>query len=690
MMTRRTEIHKLRNIGIMAHIDAGKTTTTERILYYSGRTHRIGEVDDGAATMDWMEQEKERGITITSAATTCYWRDIQINIIDTPGHVDFTAEVERVLRVLDGAIGVFCAVGGVEPQTETVWKQADKYLIPRIAFINKLDRIGASFFNAVRMIREKLGANPVCVTIPHGESDEFKGIVNLLNMTCRVYSEEDMGKTFEDIPIPEEILPLANEYREKLLEAAADVDDELAERFLEGEDVSVDELNRAIRKGTVECRLVPVFCGAALKNKGVQFLMDAIADYLPSPNELPPITGVNPQTKREESRRPSNDEYFSALAFKIISDPYVGKLTYFRVYSGTVAAGSTALDVASGKKERIGRILAMHANKCEDLKTAQTGDIVAAVGLRFTTTGSTLTDLKHPILFEQMKFPEPVIWIAIEPKTKADQDKLSLALARLSDEDPTFRVKVDEDTGQTVIAGMGELHLEVLVGRLTREFSVEANVGKPQVAYKETITGVGEADAKFIKHLGGRGHYGHVVMRFEPTEGETHFIFNNEASPSEVPAEFVRAVENGVRDAMEFGVLAGYPTTGVAATLLSGSYDDSDSSEMAFKIAASSVFQEGARRAKPQLLEPFMEVEVVVSDECVGEIIGDLKSRRGKITGIERRSDAQVVRAEVPLSEMFGYATRVRSLSQGRAVYTMEFSHYDQAVRSETNWKVAT
>jgi len=686
---RKTKIQNVRNIGIMAHIDAGKTTTTERILFYTGRTHRIGEVDDGAATMDWMEQEKERGITITSAATTCFWRDHRINIIDTPGHVDFTAEVERSLRVLDGAIGVFCAVGGVEPQSETVWKQADQYNIPRIAFVNKMDRVGASFKRAVEMMVDKLKAHPLVLAFPYGESDRFKGIVNVLDMNCRVYDDDSLGKVYQDITIPDEVLEQANAYREKLLEAVADQDDTLMEKVLEGSELSDAEIKNALRKATINCSLVPVFCGASLKNKGVQFLMDAIVDFLPAPSDLPPIKGINPDKNREESRKPDDDEPFSALAFKIMSDSYVGKLTYFRVYSGSISAGKSALNVGNGKKERIGRILAMHANKTEDLKTAYSGDIVAGVGLRFTATGATLTDIKHPILLEKIRFPEPVIWVAIEPKTKADEEKLATALQRLADEDPTFQVKIDEDTGQTVIAGMGELHLEVLVGRLTREFTVQAKVGKPQVAYKETITEVGEAEGKFIKQMGGRGHYGHVKMRFEPAPDGKDFVFVNESSPDQVPTEFVSAVEKGIRDAMESGVVAGYPTIGVSATLLSGSRHEVDSSDLAFKIAASMAYQDGARKARPCLLEPYMNVEVVVPDEFVGEVMGDLRSRQGKISGIDRRSDAQVIRAEVPLSEMFGYATAVRSLSQGRAVYTMEFSRYDQVKRTASGQKVS-
>jgi elongation factor G len=676
---RKTKLNNVRNIGIMAHIDAGKTTTTERILFYTGRTHRMGEVDDGAATMDWMEQEKERGITITSAATTCFWKDVRINIIDTPGHVDFTAEVERSLRVLDGAIGVFCGVGGVEPQSETVWKQADRYGVPRIAFVNKMDRIGASFDRVVDQIRDKLKANPIPIMIPYGEGDTFKGIVNLLDMKCRAYRDETLGAEYDDLPIPEDMLCAARSQREKLIEAISEHDDELIQKFLDGTDASIAEINRVLRKATIECRVVPVICGSALKNKGVQFLLDAIADYLPSPLDIPPIRGINPVSNREEIRKPNDDDHFSALAFKIAVDPYVGRLTYFRVYSGAIDAGETAFNVSANRKERIGRILAMHANKAEDLPTASTGDIVAAVGLRFTATGSTLTDLKHPIVFEQIKFPEPVIWVAIEPRTKADQDKLSTALQRLSDEDPTFKVKVDDETGQTVIAGMGELHLEVLVTRLTREFSVEASVGKPQVSYKETITETGEAEGKFIKQLGGRGQYGHVVMRFQPTNDGSDFLFENRSRPDQVPYEYIKAVEKGVRDAMESGVVAGYPLIGVHATLLSGSFHEVDSSDLAFKIAASLAFQEGARKAKPCLLEPYMNVEVKSPDESIGEVMGDLKARRGKITGHDHRADGQIIRAEVPLSEMFGYATRVRSLTQGRALYTMEFARFDMA-----------
>jgi len=678
-MVQKTDIKTLRNIGIMAHIDAGKTTTTERILFYTGKTHRMGEVDEGAAVMDWMEQEKERGITITSAATTCFWRNHRINIIDTPGHVDFTAEVERSLRVLDGAVGVFCAVGGVEPQSETVWRQADQYHIPRIAFINKMDRLGANFDRAVQMMRDKLKANPVLLAFPYGEGDNFSGIINLLDMTCRIYDEDSLGAEFEDVPIPEDALERANAEREKLVEAISEQDDKLIEKFLNGEEITLDEINAALRKATIKCDVVPVLCGASLKNKGVQFLLDAIVDYLPAPSDLPPVIGHHPDSGKEESRAPRDNDPFAALAFKVMSDTYVGRLTYIRVYSGTISAGQTALDISSGKKERFGRLLSMHANKTEDLKTASAGDIVAVVGLRFATTGSTLTDMKHPVLLEKIKFPEPVIWVAIEPKTKADQDKLSDALQRLADEDPTFQVKVDEDTGQTVIAGMGELHLEVLVGRLTREFKVAANIGKPQVAYKETITTSAEVTGKFIKQLGGKGHYGHVVMRFEPLdEDDVDFEFVNESKGNEIPPEFVKHVEKGVRGAMESGVLAGYPTIGIKATLLSGSYHEVDSSDVAFKIAGSNAYQEAARKANPVLLEPFMRVEIVSPPEFIGEIMGDLRSRRGKVTGNDVRGDLRVVQAEVPLSEMFGYATKLRNLSQGRAVYTMEFSHYDQ------------
>ncbi len=678
-MVHKTDIKTLRNIGIMAHIDAGKTTTTERILFYTGKTHRMGEVDEGAAVMDWMEQEKERGITITSAATTCFWRDHRINIIDTPGHVDFTAEVERSLRVLDGAIGIFCAVGGVEPQSETVWRQADQYHIPRMAFINKMDRLGADFDRAVRMMRDKLKTNPVLLSLPYGEGDSFKGIINLLEMTCRIYDEDSLGARFEDVDIPEDALERAKKEREKLLEAVSEQDDKLIAKFIEGEEITLEEIKSALRKATIACDVVPVLCGASLKNKGVQFLLDSIVDYLPAPSDLPPVVGLHPDSGKEETRAPEDEEPFSALAFKVMSDTYVGRLTYIRVYSGEISAGQTALEISSGKKERFGRLLSMHANKTEDLKTASAGDIVAVVGLRFATTGSTLTDLKHPIILERIRFPEPVIWVAIEPKTKADQDKLADALQRLADEDPTFQVKIDEDTGQTVIAGMGELHLEVLVGRLMREFKVGANVGKPQVAYKETITRPAVATGKFIKQLGGKGHYGHVEMRFDPLGDEDQdFEFVNKSKQNEVPSEFVKHVEKGVRDAMESGILAGYPTIRVKATLLSGSYHEVDSSEVAFKIAGSNAYNEAARKANPVLLEPFMKVEIVGPAEFIGEIMGDLRSRRGKVTGNDIRGDLRVIQAEVPLSEMFGYATRVRSLSQGRAVYSMEFSHFDK------------
>ena len=669
-------LEKTRNIGIMAHIDAGKTTTTERILYYTGRTHRIGEVDEGAAVMDWMELEKERGITITSAATTIYWNDHRINIIDTPGHVDFTVEVERSLRVLDGAIALFCAVGGVEPQSETVWRQADKYGVPRIAYINKMDRVGADFFAAVDTIRKKLGANAIPIQIPMMTGDLFTGIINLINMKARIYDEESLGANFYDEEIPQALMPLAMKTREELLENLSDYDDELMGKFINNEPIAEAEINRALRKATLDLKVFPVLCGSSFKNKGVQKLLDAVVDYLPSPIDLPPVDGIEPHTGKKISLNSSPDEPFSGLVFKIITDPYVGKLAYFRVYSGKLKAGSYVYNSAKDKNERISRLLLMHSNKKNDIREAQAGDIVAGVGFKFTSTGDTICDKDHPIILEQMIFPEPVISIAIEPKTKADQDKLSNALARLADEDPTFKLKQDEETGQTIISGMGELHLEILIDRMMREFSVSANVGKPQVSYKETITKSVEAEGRFVRQTGGRGQYGHVKLRVEPLPAGTGFKFENELVGGVVPKEFIPAVEKGVKEALENGVLAGYPAVDIKAVLIDGSYHEVDSSELAFRIAGSMALQEGLRKASPVLLEPVMDVEVVVPEEYLGEIIGDLQSRRGKIEGIAQRPDAKLVAGEVPLSEMFGYATKLRSLSQGRAVYSMQFAHY--------------
>lgn len=673
---------KIRNIGIMAHIDAGKTTTTERILFYSGRTHRIGEVHDGAATMDWMEQEKERGITITSAATTVKWRDAEINIIDTPGHVDFTVEVERSLRVLDGAVALFCAVGGVEPQSETVWRQADKYNVPRIAFVNKMDRVGADFFNVVEMMRKRLGANPLPLHIPIGSGEMFTGLVDLVEMKAVLYNESSLGKLYEEAEIPKDLIDQANEYHTNILESVADYDEELMMKYLEGEEISVAELKSAIRKATIDGKIQPVLCGSAFKNKGVQRLMDAIVDYLPSPLDKGEIVGTNPRTGEDLTRKPLDDAPFSALAFKIQTDPYVGRLTYVRVYSGELHSGSYVQNVNADKKERVARILRMHANHREDIETARSGDIVAIVGLKHTRTGDTLSDPKHPILLESMHFPEPVISVAVEPKTKADQDKLSQSLAKLSDEDPTFRIRTDEETGQTIISGMGELHLEIIIDRLLREFKVGANIGQPQVAYKETITQKVEAEGKFVRQSGGRGQYGHVKIEMEPNEPGKGFEFIDAIVGGVIPREFIPAVKAGIEDAMKNGVLAGYPVEDVKVRLFDGSYHEVDSSEMAFKIAGSMAFQEGAKKAKPVLLEPIFNIEIVVPEEYLGDVIGDLNSRRGRISGILPRKDAQVVTGVVPLSEMFGYATQLRSITQGRAVYTMQFSHYEQVPES--------
>jgi len=669
-------LEKTRNIGIMAHIDAGKTTTTERILYYAGRTHRIGEVDDGAAVMDWMDLEKERGITITSAATTIYWNDHRINIIDTPGHVDFTVEVERSLRVLDGAIALFCSVGGVEPQSETVWRQADKYRVPRIAYVNKMDRAGADFFRAVDMMRKRLGANAVPIQIPIMTGDLFTGIIDIIGMTARTFNEESLGVEFYDDKIPDSLLPLARKIREELLENLSDYDDELLGKFINNEPIEIDEINKALRKATLDLKVFPVMCGSSFKNKGVQKLLDAVVDYLPSPLDLPPVDGIEPQTKKKISRKPSPDEPFSALVFKIITDPYVGKLTYFRVYSGEMKAGSYIYNSSTDKNERVSRLLLMHSNKKNDLREITTGDIVAGVGFKNTSTGDTICDKDQPIILEQMVFPEPVIAIAIEPKTKADQEKLANAMARLAEEDPTFKIKQDQETGQTIISGMGELHLEIIIDRMVREFKVAANVGKPQVAYKETITKTVQCEARFVRQTGGHGQYGHVKLRLEPTESGTGYVFESEITGGTIPHEYIPAVEQGIKEALDNGIVAGYPTVDVKAILIDGSYHEVDSSEMAFKIAGSMAFQDGARKASPVLLEPVMDVEVVVPEEYLGDIIGDLQSRRGKIEGIAQRPDAKLVAGEVPLSEMFGYATRLRSLSQGRAVYSMQFSHY--------------
>ncbi|MBI3128298.1 MAG: elongation factor G [Candidatus Tectomicrobia bacterium] len=681
-MPREVALERVRNIGIMAHIDAGKTTTTERVLYYTGRTHKMGEVHEGAATMDWMAQEQERGITITSAATTCRWREHTINIIDTPGHVDFTAEVERSLRVLDGAVAVFCAVGGVEPQSETVWRQAEKYGVPRIVFINKMDRTGADFFAVVEQIEKRLAAAPLPVQIPVGEEENFVGMVDLLSMKARIFTDP-MGATFEERDVPAEAADKAAEWREKLVEALAMTDESLMERYLEGEDLPVEDLKAAIRKTTLAGEGVPVLCGAAFKNKGVQLLLDAIVDYLPSPLDLPPVKGKMSADELEAGktppeRKPSDDEPFSAIAFKVMTDPYVGQLVFLRVYSGVLTAGSSVLNTITGREERVGRLMRMHANKREEIKEARAGDIVAALGLRQAKTGHTLCAAAHPILLESIDFPEPVISIAIEPKTKADQDKLGTSLARLADEDPTFRVRTDEETSQTILSGMGELHLEILVDRLTREFGVAANVGKPQVAYRETIRAEAHARGRFVRQTGGRGQYGDVELTVKPLVAGTGFQFVNKIVGGVIPREYIPAVEQGVREAMENGILAGFPMVDVEVTLHDGSYHDVDSSEMAFKIAGSMGFKEAVKKARPVLLEPIMDVEAVCPAEFLGDIIGDLTSRRGRIREMTERAGAKVVAAWVPLSEMFGYATDIRSMTQGRATYTMQFGRYEE------------
>ncbi len=677
------ELSKTRNIGIMAHIDAGKTTTTERILYYAGRVHRMGEVDDGAATMDWMDLEKERGITITSAATTVYWLDHRINIIDTPGHVDFTVEVERSLRVLDGAIALFCAVGGVEPQSETVWRQADKYGVPRIAFVNKMDRVGSDFFGVVENIRKKLGANAVPIQIPIGSGDLFTGIIDLIQMRGRTYDDESLGATYHDIEIPDSLRPMAVEYHEKLLENLSDYDEQLMDKFLNDLPVAPEDIMYALRKATLDRKVFPVICGSSFKNKGVQDLLDAVVHFLPSPLDLPPVTGIDPESHEKLIRKPDYSEPFAGLIFKIITDPYVGKLTYFRVYSGKISAGSTVFNSITGKNERIARLLLMHANKKSDIKEAAAGDIVAGIGFKHSMTGHTICDENAPIILEQMVFPEPVIFIAIEPKSKADQEKLSEALSRLAEEDPTFKVKHDPETDQTIISGMGELHLEILIDRMFREFKVSANVGKPQVAYKETITLPTDGEGRFVRQTGGRGQYGHVKLHLEPGEPGSGFVFENKLVGGAIPREFVPAIEKGIRDSLDSGIAVGYPVVDVKVTLLDGSYHEVDSSELAFRIAGSMAFQNAAEKAGPVLLEPVMDIEVVVPEEYIGDIIGDIKSRRGKIEGIADRPDAKVVAAQVPLSEMFGYATKLRSLSQGRGVYSMQFSHYAKMPEQE-------
>ena len=681
-MARLIPLEKTRNIGIMAHIDAGKTTTTERILYYTGRVHKMGEVHDGAAVMDWMEQEQERGITITSAATTCQWKDFRINIIDTPGHVDFTVEVERSLRVLDGAIALFCSVGGVEPQSETVWRQADKYRIPRLAFVNKMDRMGADFFQVIEMMRERLGANAVPIQIPIGKEDDFKGVIDLIAMDAVLY-EDDLGVNYQQVAIPEEYQAQAEKYRDHLLEALAEKDDELMVKYLEGEEISQADFKAALRKAVLDVTIIPVLCGSAFKNKGVQLLLDSVLDYMPSPIDVAAVRGLNPDSGEEEARPADDQAPFSALAFKIMADPYVGKLAFFRVYSGILQAGSYVYNSTKGKRERIGRILQMHANHREEKDAVYAGELAAAVGLRNTTTGDTLCLEEQRIILESMDFPEPVIDVAIEPKSKADQDKLGLALQRLAEEDPTFKIKTDEETGQTIIQGMGELHLEIIVDRLLREFKVDANIGRPQVAYRETITKKIEGVAgKFIRQSGGRGQYGHVILNIEPLGEGGGFQFENKIVGGSIPREYIPAVEAGVIEAMENGVLASYPVVDVRVSLVDGSYHEVDSSEIAFKIAGSIGFKEAARQAKPVILEPIMDVEVVVPEEYMGDVIGDINGRRGQVKGMEPRATAQVVKASVPLSEMFGYATDLRSKTQGRATYTMQFSHYEPAPKS--------
>jgi elongation factor G len=676
-MARTVPLEKTRNIGIMAHIDAGKTTTTERILYYTGINYKIGEVHEGTATMDWMVQEQERGITITSAATTCLWRDHRVNIIDTPGHVDFTIEVERSLRVLDGAVAVFCSVGGVEPQTETVWRQADKYGVPRIAFVNKMDRLGADFFRVVQMIQDRLGARPAIIQLPIGAEEKFVGVIDLISMKAVVWEDESLGAKFRTEPIPESFIAQANEYREKLLETAADCDEAIMEKYLEGKEIGENELRAAIRRGALSLKIVPTVCGSAFRNKGVQPLLDAVVDYLPSPIDIPPVKGVNPSSQQPEDRPAKDDAPFSALAFKIMTDPFVGTLSFFRVYSGALTSGSSVYNSTRGKRERIGRLLKMHANKREEIKEVYAGDIAAAVGLKTATTGDTLCDEDHPIILESIDFPDPVISIAIEPKSKADQEKLGLSLQKLATEDPSFRVRTDEETGQTIISGMGELHLEIIVDRLLREFNVGANVGKPQVAYKETIRKSVEQQGKFIRQTGGRGQYGDVWIKVEPQQPGSGFKFVDAVKGGSIPREYIPAVEKGVREATENGALAGYPMVDVKVTLFDGSYHDVDSSEIAFKIAGSMAFKEATRKANPVLLEPIMSVEVVVPEEFMGDVIGDISSRRGKVLGMDTRPAAQAIDARVPLAQMFGYATDLRSMTQGRATYTMQFSHYE-------------
>nr|WP_317429019.1 elongation factor G [uncultured Mitsuokella sp.] len=680
-MAREYSLEKTRNIGIMAHIDAGKTTTTERILFYTGVNHKIGEVHDGAATMDWMVQEQERGITITSAATTCHWKGHRINIIDTPGHVDFTVEVERSLRVLDGAVAVLTARGGVEPQTETVWRQAENYNVPRMAYVNKMDITGADFYNVIKMMKERLNANAVAIQLPIGAEDTFKGIIDLVKMEAIVY-EDDLGKVEDEVAIPDDMKDKAEEYREILLEALSELDDDFMEKYLGGEDITEDEIKAVIRKGTVTCKLCPVTCGTSYRNKGVQPLLDAIVDYMPAPTDIPPIAGVNPETGEEDHRPASDEAPFSALAFKIMTDPFVGKLAFFRVYSGILDGGSYVYNSTKGKKERIGRILQMHANHRKEIERVYSGDIAAAVGLKDTTTGDTLCDEEHPIILESMVFPDPVISVAVEPSTKNDQEKMGVALQKLAEEDPTFRVRTDQETGQTIISGMGELHLQIIVDRMKREFKVECKVGEPQVAYRETIRKTVEAEGKFVRQSGGHGQYGHCWLKLEPQEPGEGFAFENKVVGGAIPKEFIKPIEDGVKQAMEAGVVAGYPMVDIKATVYDGSFHEVDSSEAAFKVAGSMAFRNGAEKANPVLLEPYVKVEVTVPEEYMGDVIGDLNSRRGRIDGMEARNGSQVITGFVPLSEMFGYSTDLRSKTQGRGNYSMEVAYYDEVPKN--------
>ena len=681
-MPRQVPLERCRNIGIMAHIDAGKTTTTERILFYTGRTHRIGEVHEGTATMDWMEQEQERGITITSAATTCFWRDIMINIIDTPGHVDFTAEVERSLRVLDGACAVFDAVHGVEPQSETVWRQADKYEVPRICFINKMDKMGADFEHAIDTIRKRLNARPIAIQLPIGQEDKFKGVIDLFQMKAVIWKDETLGAEFITEEIPEELKKKANAFHNQMVETIVENDDDLLHKYMEGETITPEELKVSLRKSVIALKLFPVICGSAFKNKGVQPLLDAVVDFLPSPVDIPPVKGTDPETGAPVERKAADKEPFSALAFKIMTDPFVGQLTFIRIYSGQLKTGDSVYVVSKRRSERIGRLLKMHANKREEISEIYAGDICACVGLRGVTTGDTICDEKHPILLESIEFPAPVIAVAVEPKTKGDQEKMGIALSKLAQEDPTFKVHTDPDSGQTIISGMGELHLEIIIDRMMREFSVEANVGKPQVAYRETIRKNAEAEGKYIRQTGGRGQYGHVKIRLEPNQAGKGYEFVNDIVGGVVPKEYIKPVDQGMQEAMEGGVLAGFPMVDVKATLYDGSYHEVDSNEMAFKIAGSMAFKEAARKASPVILEPVMSVEVVVPEDFAGAIMGDLSSRRGRIEGMEHRAGSQVIKAIVPLAEMFGYATHMRSSTQGRATYSMHFARYEEAPRS--------